>query len=62
MFLINPLYALVSVFIFAVLFIAVHFRRPAVGDWGDVTQALIFHQVSGMVARVFLLPLFVRRV
>lgn len=43
-FLIDPLYSSLVVIIWMVLMIGIHLRSPPV-RWGNITQALIFHQV-----------------
>eukprot|EP00051_Salpingoeca_urceolata_P011548 m.143308 g.143308 ORF g.143308 m.143308 type:complete len:872 (+) comp17162_c1_seq3:3592-6207(+) len=44
MFLLQPLYAGVSLCIMVVLFVIIHFRAVPM-SWGDISQALIYHQV-----------------
>jgi potassium/chloride transporter 9 len=55
MFVINPLYAALTLVIMILLFIFLLIRAPAT-PWGDVSQALIYHQV-----RKFLLRLDIRK-
>lgn len=43
-FVINPLYSSLVIIVWMVLMIGIHVRSPPV-RWGDITQALIFHQV-----------------
>ena len=49
MFFINSLYAVLSVALMVGLMIAIHFRHLPV-PWGDVSQALIYHQVRKCAA------------
>ncbi|XP_054165329.1 solute carrier family 12 member 9-like isoform X2 [Oppia nitens] len=44
MFVINPLYAAITIIMCLLLVIALHIRSPPV-RWGSISQALIFHQV-----------------
>lgn len=44
MFVINSLYSSIVIIAWLILMIAIHVRSPPV-RWGDITQALIFHQV-----------------
>ncbi|XP_065190112.1 solute carrier family 12 member 9-like isoform X2 [Sycon ciliatum] len=55
MFYINALYAAVAVVLLIILFLFISFRSPGV-HWGEVSQALIYHQV-----RKYLLRLDVRK-
>ncbi|XP_071945617.1 solute carrier family 12 member 9-like [Antedon mediterranea] len=55
MFFINYVWALMSILIFAVLFLYIHFRVSE-SSWGYISQALIFHQV-----RKYLLRLDIRK-
>ncbi|XP_048581848.1 solute carrier family 12 member 9 isoform X2 [Nematostella vectensis] len=55
MFAINPLYATISIAVMFILFIIISLRAPPT-PWGDVSQALIYHQV-----RKYLLRLDVRK-
>lgn len=55
MFLSDPVYASVSIVIMILIFWYVHYTAP-VTPWGDVGQALIYHQV-----RKYLLRLDVRK-
>ncbi|KAG9389998.1 Amino acid permease [Carpediemonas membranifera] len=55
MFIAQPLWASVSFIAMAVLFIFIHYTGSST-DWGDISQALIYHQV-----RKFLLRLDVRK-
>jgi len=43
-FVINPLYSSLVIIVWMLLMIGIHLRSPPV-RWGDITQALIFHQV-----------------
>lgn len=45
MFVINPLYAAITIILCLLLVIALHIRSPPV-RWGSISQALIFHQVK----------------
>ena len=55
MFISSPSYALISIAVIVLLAIMVHYIAPVV-PWGDVTQAVIYHQV-----RKYLLRLDVRK-
>ncbi|XP_020893952.1 solute carrier family 12 member 9 [Exaiptasia diaphana] len=55
MFLIDPLYAAISLALMIILFVVISLRAP-VTPWGDVSQALIYHQV-----RKYLLRLDIRK-
>lgn len=54
MFFIDPLYATASILVMIMLFIFIHVLSIPV-TWGDVSQALIYHQV--LMATVLLLLL-----
>lgn len=43
-FVINPLYSSLVIIVWMVLMVGIHIRSPP-ARWGDITQALIFHQV-----------------
>jgi uncharacterized membrane protein len=46
MFVINPVYASVSLLLCLILIIMLHFFSPArTANWGSISQAIIFHQV-----------------
>lgn len=46
MFVINPVYASVSLLLCLILVIVLHLFSPArTANWGSISQALIFHQV-----------------
>eukprot|EP00039_Didymoeca_costata_P014682 m.239795 g.239795 ORF g.239795 m.239795 type:complete len:883 (+) comp16073_c0_seq1:397-3045(+) len=51
MFFISPLYAVGSFLLMLVLFAFIHFRHVPV-TWGDVSQALIYHQVRKYLLRL----------
>lgn len=51
MFFIDPLYATASILLMIVMFCAIHFRQLPV-SWGDVSQALIYHQVRKYLLRL----------
>eukprot|EP00040_Diaphanoeca_grandis_P043659 m.9902 g.9902 ORF g.9902 m.9902 type:complete len:973 (+) comp8006_c0_seq1:86-3004(+) len=51
MFMIDPGYAGVSLLLFLALFLMIQYRQVAV-PWGDVTQALIYHQVRKYLLRL----------
>eukprot|EP00164_Ancoracysta_twista_P004589 GFYU01006193.1.p1 GENE.GFYU01006193.1~~GFYU01006193.1.p1 ORF type:complete len:905 (+),score=254.32 GFYU01006193.1:71-2716(+) len=55
MFASNAIYASLSIFILTLVFAYIHYRAPS-NSWGDVSQALIYHQV-----RKYLLRLDARR-
>ena len=55
MFVVDPIYASAAVIIFFATFVAIHFMAPP-NTWGDISQALIYHQV-----RKYLLRLDVRK-
>lgn len=47
MFIINPLYAFSSILLCVLLILLLHLFSPSrSADWGSISQALIFHQVS----------------
>lgn len=48
MFFIDPMYAAASILLMIVIFCAIHIRQLPV-SWGDVSQALIYHQVRKYV-------------
>jgi len=48
MFVINPVYSSGSIVLLLVLLLFLHYRAPT-SSWGYVSQALIFHQVSGLM-------------
>lgn len=46
MFVINAVYASVSLLLCLILIIMLHFFSPArTANWGSISQAIIFHQV-----------------
>uniref|UniRef100_A0A665UNN2 Solute carrier family 12 member 9 n=1 Tax=Echeneis naucrates TaxID=173247 RepID=A0A665UNN2_ECHNA len=49
MFVINPVYSSGSVVLLLLLLLFLHYRSPT-SSWGYISQALIFHQVSGQTA------------
>lgn len=51
MFMLQPLQAGLSVLVMLVLFVSIHFQTSHAG-WGDVTQALIYHQVRKYLLRL----------
>ena len=55
MFISSTTYAIIAIFVILLLAILVHYTAPVV-PWGDVTQAVIYHQV-----RKYLLRLDVRK-
>lgn len=50
MFVINPVYSSGSIVLLLVLLLFLHYRSPT-SSWGYISQALIFHQVPGLVQR-----------
>lgn len=46
MFVINPVYSSGSIVLLLLLLLFLHYRSPT-SSWGYISQALIFHQVSG---------------
>ncbi len=53
MFVINPVYASVSLLLCLVLIIVLHFFSPArTANWGSISQAIIFHQVAIETLRI----------
>lgn len=48
MFVINPVYSSGSIVLLLLLLLFLHFRSPT-SSWGYISQALIFHQVSGLL-------------
>ncbi|KAI6657269.1 Solute carrier family 12 member 9 isoform X1 [Oopsacas minuta] len=55
MFVVNPLYAGIAIVLYLTLIVIIHYRKTPT-SWGDITQALIFHQV-----RKYLLMLDIRK-
>eukprot|EP00038_Savillea_parva_P026060 m.51091 g.51091 ORF g.51091 m.51091 type:complete len:907 (-) comp7284_c1_seq1:166-2886(-) len=51
MFVVEPSYAALAILLFLVCFSFIHIRAVAV-DWGDVSQALIYHQVRKYLLRL----------
>ncbi len=51
MFIAQPLWASVSFIAMIVLFVFIHYRAPVTG-WGDIAQALIYHQVRKYLLRL----------
>jgi len=51
MFILQPLLAGMSMLVMLVLFVSIHFQTSHAG-WGDVTQALIYHQVRKYLLRL----------
>lgn len=51
MFVIEATYAAASIFLFIMCFAFIHFRHIPV-SWGDVSQALMYHQVRKYLLRL----------
>lgn len=51
MFVINPLYASVSIVILLIMLVVIHLFAPA-HKWGDISQALMYHQVRKYLLRL----------
>ncbi len=52
MFVINPVYSSGSIVLLLLLLLFLHYRSPT-SSWGYISQALIFHQVSGLCRDAF---------
>lgn len=51
LFISGPVYASVSIVLLVIVFLYIHYRAPA-AEWGDITQALIYHQVRKYLLRL----------